>query len=44
MQINPECRAVQGLTGFLTFVALNVAYLLTCVPVVTIGMGCQSTP
>jgi uncharacterized membrane protein YesL len=37
MQINPEGRAVQGLTGFLTFVALNVAYLLTCVPVVTIG-------
>jgi len=37
VQINPEGRAVQGLSSFLTFVALNIVYLVSCIPVVTIG-------
>lgn len=37
MQIDPEGKAAQGITGFLEFVALNVVYLLACIPVVTIG-------
>lgn len=37
MRLDPENKAVQGVTTFLTFVALNLIYLATCVPVVTIG-------
>ena len=37
MRIDPENRALQGLTGFLSFVALNIIYLALCVPLVTIG-------
>jgi uncharacterized membrane protein YesL len=37
MRIDPESRALNGLTTFLTFVALNLLYLLLCIPVVTIG-------
>lgn len=37
MRIDPESRALQGLTGFLGFVALNILYLVLCLPIVTIG-------
>lgn len=37
MRIDPNSRSVQGLSSFLEFVALNVMYLVACVPVVTIG-------
>lgn len=37
MQIDPNGKALQGMTTFLAFVALNVLYLLTCIPIVTIG-------
>ncbi|MBW9092085.1 YesL family protein [Microbacterium jejuense] len=37
MRIDPESRALSGLTTFLTFVALNLLYLVLCIPVVTIG-------
>ncbi len=37
MRIDPESRGVQGLITFLSFVGLNVVYLVTCLPVVTIG-------
>jgi len=37
MRIDPENRIAQGLTGFLSFVALNLLYLLLCLPIVTIG-------
>jgi len=37
MQIDPNGKTVQGLTAFLAFVALNILYLLTCLPIVTIG-------
>lgn len=37
MQIDPNSRAVHGLSTFLAFVGLNVMYLLACLPVVTIG-------
>lgn len=30
---------MQGLMGFLAFVALNVVYLVCCLPIVTIGMA-----
>ncbi|GAA3801752.1 YesL family protein [Cellulomonas soli] len=39
MRIDPNSRNIQGITSFLTFVALNVLYLLTCLPVVTIGVA-----
>ena len=37
VKVNPESPAVQGFSTFVEFVALNVVYLITCVPVVTIG-------
>lgn len=37
MRIDPENRAVQGLTSFLEFVALNILFLVCCVPIVTVG-------
>lgn len=37
MQIDPNGKTVQGLTTFLAFVGLNLVYLVTCLPVVTIG-------
>ena len=37
MRIDPENRVAQGLTGFLAFVALNIIFLLLCIPVITIG-------
>ncbi|MDN4483904.1 YesL family protein [Demequina lignilytica] len=37
MNIDPESRSVQGLTMFLHFVALNVLFILLCLPVVTVG-------
>ncbi|WP_243230285.1 YesL family protein [Microbacterium sp. CIAB417] len=36
MRIDPESRSLQGMSSFLGFVALNVMYLVTCLPVVTI--------
>lgn len=37
MQINPDGKAVGGLSTFLAFIALNLLYLVTCLPLVTIG-------
>lgn len=37
MQIDPNSKTLQGMTAFITFVALNVVYLLCCLPIVTIG-------
>lgn len=37
MRIDPDSRTIQGMTSFLAFVALNLLYLATCIPVITIG-------
>lgn len=37
MKIDPENRSLQGMTAFLGLIALNVIYLLTCLPIVTVG-------
>ncbi|GAA1862206.1 YesL family protein [Myceligenerans crystallogenes] len=37
MGIDPESRNLQGLTTFLHLVALNVLYLIACLPLVTAG-------
>jgi uncharacterized membrane protein YesL len=37
MRIDPESRGLNGLSTFLAFVALNVVYLVACLPIVTIG-------
>lgn len=37
MRIDPNSRTVQGLTTFIEFVALNLMFLVCCVPVITIG-------
>lgn len=37
MRIDPDSRGMQGLIAFLSFVGLNVVYLVTCLPLVTIG-------
>lgn len=37
MKLDLEGRTLQGLTTFATFVVLNILYLLTCLPVITIG-------
>ena len=42
MKIDLEGRALQGLTSFATFVVLNLLYLLTCLPIITIGAATSS--
>jgi uncharacterized membrane protein YesL len=37
MRIDPDSRALNGFSTFLTFVALNLLYIALCLPVVTIG-------
>lgn len=37
MRIDPENRTLQGMTAFLGMIALNVLYLIMCLPIVTIG-------
>ncbi|MFD6137706.1 DUF624 domain-containing protein [Isoptericola sp. NPDC060257] len=37
MRIDTEGRTAQGLTTFVLFVVLNVAYLVVCLPLVTVG-------
>lgn len=37
MRIDPDSRALGGFSTFLTFVALNLLYILVCLPIVTIG-------
>jgi uncharacterized membrane protein YesL len=37
MRIDPESRGLNGLSTFLALVALNVVYLVACLPIVTIG-------
>jgi len=37
MPIDPGGKTAQGVTTFLAFVGLNLLYLVTCLPVVTIG-------
>lgn len=37
MQINPDGKAIGGLSTFLAFIALNLLYLVTCLPLITIG-------
>jgi uncharacterized membrane protein YesL len=37
MRIDPDSRALNGFSTFLTFVALNLLYIVLCLPVVTIG-------
>ncbi|MBO3664992.1 YesL family protein [Microbacterium stercoris] len=37
MAIDPDGRVLGGITNFLTFVMLNVLYLILCLPIVTIG-------
>ncbi|WP_243076137.1 YesL family protein [Microbacterium sp. SS28] len=42
MRIDPESRSLNGLSTFLAFVALNVVYLVTCLPIVTVGAATAS--
>lgn len=37
MNLDPDGRVVGGISTFLTFVALNVSYVILCLPLVTIG-------
>ena len=42
MKIDPDGRTIQGVTTLILFVVLNVLYLVTCVPLVTIGAATSS--
>ena len=42
MQVDPLGRNVQGITALLSFIALNVIYLVTCLPIITIGVATSS--
>lgn len=42
MQVDPLGRNVQGITALLAFIALNVIYLVTCLPIITIGVATSS--
>ncbi|WP_169795838.1 YesL family protein [Curtobacterium ammoniigenes] len=37
MQIDPDNKAIDGISTLVLFIALNVIYLLCCIPIVTIG-------
>ncbi|MGX5772231.1 YesL family protein [Microbacterium trichothecenolyticum] len=37
MRIDPDSRTIGGFSTFLTFVALNLLYIVVCLPIVTIG-------
>ena len=37
MRIDPDSRTLGGFSTFVTFVALNLLYIVVCLPVVTIG-------
>ena len=37
MQVNPDSPRTQGLITFLSFIGLNVIYMVSCLPIVTIG-------
>ncbi len=37
MRIDPDSRALGGFSTFLTFVGLNLLYILVCLPIITIG-------
>jgi uncharacterized membrane protein YesL len=39
MRVDPESRTLHGASVFVTFIALNVIFLLTCLPVITIGVA-----
>lgn len=42
MRIDPDSKTMQGASAFVGFVALNLIFLLTCIPVLTIGMATSS--
>jgi uncharacterized membrane protein YesL len=42
VRIDPNGRTVQGMTDFILVAVLNVVFLITCVPVVTIGAATSS--
>lgn len=42
MRIDPDGRTTQGITVLILFAALNVLYLVSCLPVVTIGAATSS--
>lgn len=39
MRVDPEGKTLQGVSTFVTFIVLNVLFLVTCIPVVTIGVA-----
>ena len=39
MRIDPDSKTMQGASTFVSFIVLNVLFVLTCIPVVTIGMA-----
>lgn len=39
MRIDPGGRTIQGISTLITFVVLNVLYLVCCLPLVTIGVA-----
>lgn len=39
MRVDPEGKTLQGVSTFVTFIVLNVLFLVTCIPVVTIGLA-----
>lgn len=42
MKLDLEGRTLHGLTTFAVFVVLNILYLVTCLPVITIGAATSS--
>ncbi|HEY5223247.1 MAG TPA: DUF624 domain-containing protein [Microbacteriaceae bacterium] len=39
MKIDPNSKTFHGASTFVMFVALNVLFVITCIPVITIGMA-----
>jgi uncharacterized membrane protein YesL len=39
MRIDPDSKTMQGASTFVSFIVLNVLFIISCIPVVTIGMA-----
>jgi len=39
MKVNLDGKTMQGASAFVMFITLNVVFLVTCIPIVTIGMA-----
>ncbi|MGA0568212.1 DUF624 domain-containing protein [Rathayibacter sp. KR2-224] len=42
MNVDPTSKVMSGASTFVSFIVLNVVFIVTCIPIVTIGMATSS--